>query len=138
MIKTKTPRDIIRRLVQNWAAPVGCGLLFLFLLNFIFFFGYVPSNSMEPTIRKSSYIFGIRVFSELERGDIVVFEHENLLLVKRIAGVPGNVILVDGVERTVPVGHYFMLGDNTVSSVDSRHWAEPFVPRERIIARIFR
>jgi signal peptidase I len=120
--------------MKNFAAPIGCGLIFLILLNHIFFLGFVPSNSMEPTIREGSFIIGIRTFAEPERDDIVVFEHESRLLVKRITGVFGDVVSVDGENRIVPEGDYFMLGDNTEHSIDSRYWDEPFVSREQIIA----
>jgi signal peptidase I len=93
---------------------------------------------MEPTIRERSFIIGIRMFAEPERGDIVVFEHESRLLVKRIAGVFGDVVYVDGENRIVPDGYYYVLGDNTEHSIDSRYWDEPFVPREEILARVFR
>ena len=33
----------------------------------------------------------------------------------------------------VPENHYFVLGDNTPLSEDSRHWKEPFVPKNMIL-----
>lgn len=135
-MKTKKAlRSRIRRLIKNWAVPVGCGLLFLFLLRFVFFIGFVPSASMEPAIREGSLIFGVRVFGELRTGDVVVFEHHGWLLVKRIAGVPGDTVRdAGGQPMTVPDGCYFMLGDNEDKSLDSRYWDEPFVPRKNILA----
>ncbi len=38
-------------------------------------------------------------------------------------------------EVTVPAGHYFMLGDNSESSSDSRYWRRGFVPRRNIVGR---
>jgi len=121
--------------VTTRAVPIGCGLLFLFLLNFILFVGYVPSDSMEPAIREGSLIFGVRVLGDLKPGDVAVFEHDGLLLVKRIAGVQGDTVYdADGHPMTVPDGCYFMLGDNEERSVDSRCWDEPFIPKKNILA----
>ena len=91
---------------------------------------------MEPTIKAGSLVFGIRISEKLERGDVIVFEHGDLLLVKRIAGRPGDEVYSNGELLTVPTGCYYVLGDNADDSIDSRYWEDPFVPTADIIARI--
>ena len=134
MKKESDLRTLFRRLVNSYAAPLGCGLFFLFLLRFVFFFGYVPSASMEPTIKEGSFIFGVRLLRELELGDVIVFEHDGSLLTKRIAALPGDSIIMDGKTIIVPENSYFMLGDNADMSIDSRFWVEPFVEQSTIVA----
>ena len=80
-------------------------------------------------------IFGIRILGELEVGDIVVFECEDTYMVKRIAAVPGNKLHDNSI---VPENCYYVLGDNTQDSYDSRYWNNPFIHKKRIIAIIFR
>ena len=125
-----------RDILKSWAVPFGCGLLFLVLLNCVFFVGYVPSESMEPTIRKDSFVFGIRNIGKLKLGDVVIFEHDSRLIVKRITASPGDDIMVNGENLIVPDGCYYMLGDNPVKSIDSRYWVDPFISKAQIIAKV--
>ncbi len=136
--------------VKPWCIPVALTLLIYLFLQFIALIGYVPSSSMEPTLPKGSFIFGWRIFSELEVGDIIVFQKDGQLMVKRIAAGPGDI--VDRRELTysssvpipawedplliVPINCYFVLGDNAQNSIDSRYWKYAFVDKSNIIAKI--
>lgn len=131
--------------------PAVLTLSAFILFRCVFLIGYVPTASMEPTLKTGSYIVGTRIIPDLETGDIIVFYHEDQLLVKRIAACPGE--KVDLRELTymktlvipiwedpillVPDDCYFVLGDNTENSIDSRYWDEPFVNRDQIVARLF-
>ena len=110
-----------------------CSFLTVYMLfQHVFYLGYVPSASMEPTIRQGSYIFGTRLIRSLAPGDIIIFRHGRQTLTKRIAYGPGDT-LPSG--ATVPDDVYYVLGDNRTVSVDSRSWNDPFIPRNAIIAK---
>lgn len=131
--------------------PLLCGGAILLLFQFVLFLGYVPSTSMEPTIMAGSWILGNRLYSELRRGDIVIFEREGTYLVKRIVAIPGDMVYIDDMTRSVsvneaipdasrvlrvPVGRCFVLGDNKTVSVDSRTWEDVYVDMGSIMALI--
>ena len=136
--------------VKPWMLPVGLTLIFYLVLRFVLLVGYVPTPSMEPTLRQNSIILGTRLFGELKTGDIIVFQKDGVLVVKRIAGCPGERIdltkisYMDSVPIpifeqeviTVPKNAYFVLGDNSQDSWDSRYWDDPFVPTESIVAKV--
>ena len=113
-------------------------MLFTFiLLKCVFLIGYVPTESMEPTLKRGSYIIGCRIYSSLEIGNIIIFRHDGKLLVKRIAAVSGDTVEKDGTSMTVPEDCYYVLGDNADNSYDSRYWEEPFVKHQDVIAQLF-
>lgn len=104
------------------------------LFRVVLMIGYVPSGSMEPTLKTGSLILALRIHPEPEVGDIAVFEYGDTLMVKRIAAVGGDRIEHNGEVITVPAGCYYMLGDNSSDSFDSRYWDDPFIPRDDVIA----
>ena len=116
--------------------PVIVAAIMLVILKTVLFIGYVPSTSMEPTLKQDSIIIGIRRYRRLEKRDIVIFRHEGKLLVKRIAGVGGQHIRLYNQIYIVPQGCYLMLGDNAEDSYDSRYWSNPYVPESDIIAKV--
>jgi len=76
-------------------------------MRFVFFIGYVPTASMEPTISAGNYVFGIRLYGELQRGDVVIFRLNGQHLVKRIAAVPGDIVSIDESSNLeVPNGYF--------------------------------
>lgn len=119
-----------------WFIPIIVGVVIFILFRTVFLIGYVPSESMEPTLRENSLILGLRIHGELEIGDIVVFKRDGSFLVKRIAACSGEQIVIDGKTYSVPEGSYFMLGDNSENSYDSRYWEEPYISEDKIVAKI--
>ena len=123
-------------------------------LTFCFFFGYVPTGSMEPVLKEGSFLLGTRIYSTLDEGDIIVFRHEGRFLVKRIAAMPGETadwygdmmdsygdadwpeLRQEAQEVKVPRDCYFVLGDNRGNSFDSRYWKHPFVEKDDIVAKV--
>lgn len=86
----------------------------------LFFLGYVPTSSMEPTIRQGSFIVAARMAywsSEPNVGDIIVFSHDGKVLVKRVAAVAGEAAWTWKGPETVPCGMLYLLGDNIVQSI---------------------
>lgn len=116
--------------------------------SYIFCTSYVLGDSMIPTYYDGDMV-GIFKLPTPERGDIVIIEHEDKLLIKRCIGMPGDTIQIKGgvvyindeeysedyinnnnyeyssgiasEPITLGKGEYFVLGDNRLVSKDSRH-----------------
>lgn len=116
---------------------------------------------MLPTMEEEQYLIINKLayfLDEPQRGDIIVLHFPNDRsrdFIKRIIGLPGDTVeinngrvMVNGVELnepyikdpptnnqtwTIPPDSYFVMGDNRLSSSDSRAWS--YLPREDIIGK---
>ena len=99
----------------------------------------IPSLSMEPAVMQGDMILVDRTYyrrAQPEVGDIIVFvypDDRSKMFIKRIAGLPGNGVKLNGQPKKVPHGHVFVLGDNESQSKDSREFG--FVPLRDIIGK---
>lgn len=101
----KSPADKKKSVLREiWSyVSIICGALIVaYLINtFILINAVVPTSSMENTIMAKSRILGNRmsyIFSDPERGDIVVFRYplnESQNYVKRVIGLPGEIVKIE-------------------------------------------
>lgn len=122
--------------IKLYLIPMVATSVIIILFHTVFMLGYVPSSSMEPTLETGSLILGLRLHDELNTGDIIIFRHENSYLVKRIAAIEGDVVEHYGIRKSVPEDCFYVLGDNTEHSYDSRYWEDPFVPVNDVVAKV--
>lgn len=109
------------------------------VFKFVFVLGYVPTESMEPTLKTESFCLGFRLINpdKCKVGDILIFEHDGAVLVKRVAAIGGQEFVADtGDVFKVPKDHFLMLGDNVDNSYDSRYWEDPYVSEDEVVAKL--
>ena len=150
-IKQVRGKRDMKRWLRWWMIQVSISILIWILFHTVLVAGYVPSESMEPTLKKGSYLIASRIYTSLETGDIIIFRRDGRLLVKRIAAVGGDSIdlgnmtyspglLVPKRNRqvvVVPGDCFFVLGDNAENSYDSRYWENMFVKKTDVVARVW-
>ena len=156
------------RLLREIVETVVLTLLMFLVIRFAVQNFNVDGTSMEPNLHNTELILVDKwtyLFRAPARGDVIVFvapPHPSMDYVKRVIGLPGDVItirnttvIVDGItlnetyvapqnqgnlfsyksitNLVVPQGDYFVLGDNRAVSSDSRDWG--FVPKGNIVGR---
>lgn len=118
-------------------------LIFFFIRFFVIGIGVVDGSSMDPTMKTGQIFFVnklIYLFHQPKLHDIIQAyrpDSPRELIVKRITAVPGDIVFLrDGSSILIPPYTYFVTGDNTQASTDSRDFGP--VPRTLIKGRIGR
>ncbi len=102
----RLPPNVRLSIVETLDATIFAALLSLVIIVFIVQAFFIPSGSMEPTLRTGDRIlvskFTYRIW-EIRRGDIIVFRYPlnpNKDFVKRVVGLPGERIeMKDGLVQ---------------------------------------
>lgn len=159
------PPEVIRRKRILKLRAVGISiipmLVFIAIMRFIVLLSFVPSGSMNPTIKEGDIVLYNRlayIKNEVERGDVIVFRdnESNAYLTKRVIALAGDTIeskdgkvYVNGNEltetylaektsttdiplQTIPEDSYYVLGDNRESSLDSRYLEDGYIHKDSI------
>lgn len=79
-------RRNVKRICSVVLMVLGVAVLFVFLIGI----DRVSGNSMYPYLNHGDWIVYSRVSRELRRGEVVVFEKNGEVMVKRITGLPGD------------------------------------------------
>lgn len=149
-------------IVEDLVKPVISAVIIAFICTqFLFRFVVVDGHSMEPTLHDRAWGVSLifpKYFSTPNRFDIVVIKNNNIHIVKRVIGLPGEhvqysngVLKINGevvpedfisddvkletgdIDITLGENQYFVMGDNRGHSSDSRYYG-PF-DIDQIVAR---
>ena len=143
----KMLRSTISSLLVVAAVAVLISMLFLPVLR-------VTGTSMTPTLTNDELVIcGKR--SNFKSGDVVAFYFNNKILLKRVIGVAGDVIYVNGtaleepyvnelafgecdleLPYQVPESRIFVMGDHRATSVDSRSSVVGCIAEEYVVGRV--
>jgi signal peptidase I len=158
--KSDAPVSLRKILIEFVQIIALSGFFFLLIDTFIGRMR-VENISMEPTLVQGEFImvdkFAYRS-GNYQHGDIIVFHAPNepgADYIKRLIGIPGDQIVVDGNSVTVngvtlkepylaepitytgswtvPPGSLFVLGDNRNKSSDSHEWG--FIPMDSVVGK---
>lgn len=155
---------LYRKKRQAGAAAVAVMLLAAALLFVAFQLSLfrITGSSMAPTLVEGSLVAAVKT-KQLEQGDIIAFNYENKVLIKRVIAKEGDWVKIeeDGTVYVneemlqepyvkdksigladiefpyqVPSGKLFVLGDVRTTSLDSRNGEIGCIARNQVLGKI--
>lgn len=123
----------------------------------------VEGNSMSPTLKNNDYVC-IKKTKSFKQGDLIAFEYNNKLLVRRVIALSNDEVNIDTngyvfvndkkleedylssrkdnplrdevFPYIVPNGKVFVIGDNRTQSIDSRMRDLGCIDQKQIIGKV--
>lgn len=149
------PKHIINTFLGLIAAAVLCSAFFLPVIQ-------VSGDSMEPLLSNGDIVLLYKT-DDFERGSLCCVSWKNKLLLKRVIGLPGDVVNIDkdgnvyvndeyleepyAMDKgfgecditfpyTVEEGKIFFLGDHRGTSIDSRMAVVGCIEEKQVVGRV--
>lgn len=138
---SKITNPITTKISLGFKLAVLIFIITVLILNHFYCVAIVSGRSMEPTYYDNTWLIASRNTDHLNRFDIVLVKQDNMIIIKRIIGLPGETItykdnnlyidgnyikdsygsgITDDFTSTIKEGEYYCLGDNREISKDSR------------------
>ena len=162
-LKREKHKRRYKRIIRNTVyALVVVAALAVLIATLVLPVLQISGTSMEPTLHNGDIVVLVKS-NDLDRGDLCGFYFSNKILIKRVVALPGELISIDNdgnvavngevLEETyvtkkslgecdlefpyeVPEGHYFLMGDQRETSIDSRSSVIGCVSADEIIGKI--
>lgn len=149
------PKNIITVLIGLVVAAVLCSAFFLPVIQ-------VSGDSMEPLLSNGDVVLLLKT-NDLGRGELCCVSWKNKLLLKRVIGLPGDIVNIDengnvyvndelldepyAMDKdlgecditfpyTVEEGKIFFLGDHRGTSIDSRLAAVGCIEEKQVVGKV--
>lgn len=141
-------------------------ILIVVVFKFVIGIAIVGGSSMNPSLYHNDVVLYNRISTNYNSGDIVVIYIENQMIIKRVIGVPDDVVDIDKDNGSVYVDYvkleepyiedkqttwrdipfplivpkdcYLVLGDNRDFSVDSRDSRIGMIKDRKIKGKVFK
>lgn len=134
------------------------GIITFFISKLFFSICVIHGDSMKPTLNDKSLIIETKIVKRITNGDIIVIKKNNIKIIKRIIGIPGDKVVIKDnyvfvndikyddfittfagiLDKEIILGddEYIVLGDNRKESIDSRYEEIGIIKEDEIIGKI--